>query len=104
MPNTGSDSKPGKKITRKTLFEIKMEIGKDDFGKPIRKSFYSSKSKKEAREKGVKYREDMAIQNVLGEVHREESPKFSDLSLKWLHVYKRGNVKDNTYYGLTKIL
>ena len=99
MPDPGSSAKAGKKNTRKTQFEIKMEVDKDEYGKPIRKSFYSSKSKKAAREKGEKYRENLAIQKVLGGVHYEESPKFSEVSIRWLHIYKRGNVKDNTYYG-----
>lgn len=86
----------------KRPYEYKATVGKDDFGINIRKSFYSSKSRKAAKEKALKYIEDQAIKRALGETADAlETPKrkFSTIALQWLNVYKKGHVKNNTYYG-----
>lgn len=37
------------------LYEVKITIGKDVFDRPIRKSFYSTKSKEDARQQASDY-------------------------------------------------
>lgn len=92
-------SKTKSKSTRKRPYEIKVPIGKDEFGKPIRKSFYSTKSEKGAREKGEKYRERMAVQKALGSPVPGSKVNFSTIAKDYLEVYKKGHVKNNTFGG-----
>lgn len=87
----------------KKLFEAKMKIGTDEFGKEIRRSFYSTKSKKAAKEKGMKYIEEMAIRNVTGQPAPDCKIKFKSLAKEYLEIYKKVQVKGNTYVGTYRI-
>lgn len=81
------------------LYEVKITVGRTFDGKPLRKSFYSSISKADARAKAQSYQitEEAAKQSGLGMVLQEMT--FESWARKWLTVYKKGQVKDNTYDG-----
>lgn len=81
------------------LYEVKVTLGKTFDGKPVRKSFYSSVSKADARAKAQEYEitEAVAQQTGLGLVL--ENPTFKDWAEKWLKYCKKGQVKANTYDG-----
>ena len=84
---------------RAGLYEYKATVGHDELEKPIRKSFYSKKSLKEAKEKALKYIEEQAVKKATGESVKDSKVKFRTIALEWLEVYKKGHVKDNTYRG-----
>lgn len=89
--------------SKKRPFEIKLKVGEDEFGKEIRRSFYSTKSRKAAKEKGIKYIEEMAIRNAAGQPTQSHKIKFKTLAKEYLDVYKKGHVKGNTYVGTYQI-
>lgn len=84
-------------------FEIKLKVGEDEFGKAIRRSFYSTKSKKDAKEKGLRYIEETAVQNAIGPTAPKRNMKFKTLVVEYLEVYKKGHVKANTFFGTYSI-
>lgn len=88
---------------RTGLYEYKVTVGHDELGKPIRKSFYSKKSLKAAKEKALKYIEEQAVKKATGESVTESKIKFCAIARKWLREYKKGHVKDNTYQGTYEI-
>lgn len=79
------------------LYEVKVTIGKDFTGKLIRKSFYSSISKADARAKAEEYKINKAISEVTGNVNITSARTFENWANKWLETYKKGVVKDHTY-------
>lgn len=90
---------PRQKSTRREngQYEYKATIGKTVQGKPIRKSFYSSKSVADAKAKAKKYIEDAAIARV-GVIQTDHAPaRFDVWARKWLRVYKQPFVSQNTY-------
>lgn len=91
------------KNSRNGLFEYKATVGKDEWDRTVRKSFYSRKSKKAAKEKALKYIEDHAAEKVLGEDNSHRKVRFCNAARKWLEVYKKGHVKDNTYHGTYEV-
>jgi integrase len=84
-------------------FEYKAVVGEDKFGLEIRKSFYSRKSYRDAAEKARKYIEEQAVQRVIGGPFPKQAVSFRVLAHRWLTVYKKGHVKDNTYTGTYEI-
>lgn len=87
------DSKPRKKPAKKKTVEVKITIGHDLDGKPIRKSFYGS-TKREANSKAQEY----LIAKQQKQLVERDIPlaQWADL---WLKTYIKGKVKDNTYYN-----
>lgn len=81
-----------KREANQGLVEVKMPIGVDEYGKPIRMSFYGQ-SKKKARQKGDQYKLDLALKG--GEIEKEV--KFETWARKWLEVYKENDVRNVTY-------
>lgn len=81
------------------LYEVKITVGKDPYGKPIRKSFYSSISKSDAKAKADEYKIEQQLAARENRVFIDKDITFEEWALKWLNVYKKGKVKDNTYYG-----
>ncbi|MDD6985672.1 MAG: site-specific integrase [Butyricicoccus porcorum] len=78
-------------------FEIKVTIGRDRNGKPIRKSFYSAKSVADAKRRAEEYKQSMAKEKSnLGDSVRK-SALFSEWAETWLEVYKQPFVSDATY-------
>lgn len=58
------------------LFEIKKTIGKDMYGKPIRKSFYSSISKKDAEKQAEEYIINQQVADITGDIFIKKSLTF----------------------------
>ena len=79
------------------LYEVKITIGKTMNGSPIRKSFYSSVSKEDAREKANQYKTEMAVANATNTAFVTKDVTFGQWAQKWLEVYKKPNVSENTY-------
>ncbi|MBP5378336.1 MAG: site-specific integrase [Ruminococcus sp.] len=79
------------------LYEVKVTIGKDFTGKLIRKSFYSSISKADARAKAEEYKITKAVSEATGTVNVTSARTFESWANKWLETYKKGVVKDHTY-------
>lgn len=79
------------------LFEIKKTIGKDMYGKPIRKSFYSSISKNDAKKQAEEYIINQQVADITGDMFIPKSLSFGEWALKWLTTYKLDKVKTHTY-------
>lgn len=78
-------------------WELQLIIGRDLNGKLIRKSFYGSGSR-EVKEKRDQWLEKQARNETLS-----KNIGFSEWSLKWLKIYKKGHVKENTYLYTYKV-
>ena len=78
-------------------FEYKGTLGKDIHGKAIRKSFYSNKSKTDAKRKFEAYKEQQAVARKLGISLPSTSQIFRAWAETWLEVYKRPNVDETSY-------
>lgn len=79
------------------LYEVKVTIGKAFDGKLMRKSFYSTVSKADARAKAEQYRISQAVQDITGETPEPRRMTFDTWAHKWLETYKKGTVKEYTY-------
>lgn len=80
------------------LYEVKVTVGHRFDGSLIRKSFYSTVSKADAKAKAEKYKIEQAIYAQTGErISDATSMTFEKWALKWLETYKKGTVKDHTY-------
>ena len=80
------------------IYEVKVTIGHTFDGKAIRKSFYSSISKADARAKAEKQKAEQALYEKTGEYISDPSTTtFDKWAIKWLETYKKGTVKDHTY-------
>lgn len=79
-------------------YEYKATIGKTFDGKTIRKSFYSPISLEDAKRKAEEYKVKRAVVDTVGVTEETTSDiSFSDWANKWLTVYKKPYVTDNTY-------
>lgn len=79
------------------MYEVKITIGHDFDGKLIRKSFYSSISKADARAKAEEYKINQAVYEKTGELPDPSVMTFETWARKWLDTYKKGVVKEHTY-------
>lgn len=79
------------------LYEVKITIGKRFDGTLIRKSFYSTISKADAKAKAEQYKINQAVAEQTGEMVEPKAMTFEKWANKWLETYKRGVVKDHTY-------
>lgn len=80
------------------IYEVKVTIGHTFDGKAIRKSFYSSISKADARAKAEKQKAEQALYEKTGEYISDPSTTtFDKWAVKWLETYKKGTIKDHTY-------
>ena len=68
------------------LYEVKVTVDHDFDGKPIRKSFYSSKSEKDARRKAEDYKVQLLIKKQTGQVIADNSFKSIVESLYSLNM------------------
>ena len=83
-----------------TRYEYKISLGKHPItGELIRKSFYSTKSKADAKRKAEAYRLKYELELCVTGNGVIKSEKFSDWALKSLEIYKKPYVKANTYSG-----
>ena len=85
------------------LYEIKKTIGKDMYGRPIRKSFYSSTSKNDARKQAEEYIICQQVADITGESFIKRTITFGEWANQWLTTYKLGKVKNHTYHYTYRI-
>lgn len=83
----------------KKRFEYKLTLGKSVNGTLIRKSFYSTRSKTDARKKAERYQAQYEIEHCVGEGSCIRAMKFSAWAVTCLEMYKKPYVKGNTYSG-----
>ena len=79
------------------MYEVKVTVGKNFKGDPIRKSFYSAISKADAKAKAEQYKINQAVHNATGEAPEAPVTAFSTWANKWLETYKKGTIKEHTY-------
>jgi integrase len=92
-------ARPKKQIRKKRTdgtFEAKVTIGYDVDGRAIRKSFYSSKSFEDAKEKGRRYIFEQELRIERGEAMPTHVLTFEKQALTVLELKKR-KVKENTF-------
>lgn len=95
IPNMGRPKKE-KPNRRNGCYEVKITVGKNIDGTLIRKSFYSKKSKEDARLKGEQYKVEQAVKAVTGEPGISDNMCFDTWAKKVLESLK-GTVKDSSY-------
>lgn len=78
-------------------YEVKITLGKDVEGKPIRKSFYSEVSLADARKQAEAYKVAFEIERQTGEAVLPKQTAFKEWAEKWLTTYKKEAVSQNTY-------
>lgn len=85
--------------SRKRRYEYKITLGKDINGELIRRSFYSTKSKSDAKKKAEDFKLKYEMEMCLCGESTIRAVKFSDWAHSCLTMYKKPYVKANTYYG-----
>lgn len=85
--------------SKKRRYEYKLTLGKDLNGKLIRKSFYSTKSRSDAKKKAEDFKLKYEMEMCLCGESTIRAVKFSDWAHSCLTMYKKPYVKANTYYG-----
>ena len=83
----------------KKRYEYKLNLGKGLDGSLLRKSFYSTKSKSDAKKKAEAYRVQYEMELFVTGNSPTKSVKFSAWALSCLELYKKPYVKANTYSG-----
>lgn len=78
-------------------YEYKATIGKNFDGKAIRKSFYSPKSLADAKQKAQEYIIEQQTAARTGEAFIPKQYTFGQWAEKWLEVYKKPTVTENTF-------
>lgn len=78
-------------------YEIKVTVGKDPQGRPIRKSFYSTISKADAKAKAEAYKVAQTVKEITGESPEPSAETFRVWAMRWLETYKKGSVSQHTY-------
>ena len=86
-------------MAKKKYYEHKITLGKTITGETIRKSFYSAKSKSDAKRKAEKYRATHELELLCGGNEPVRHTLFSAWALECLELYKKPYVKPNTYSG-----
>ena len=79
------------------LYEVKITVGKTLDGKLIRKSFYSSISKADAKRQAEEWNVQKQVSEQTGEAFVTKNSTFADWARKWLITYKKPNVDEGTY-------
>ena len=85
--------------TTKHRYECKITLGKKIDGTLLRKSFYSTKSKADAKRKGEKFKANYELELLCGGEEIHTKVLFEDWAIKCLERYKKPFVKANTYSG-----
>ena len=84
---------------KKKRYEHKITLGKDINGELIRKSFYSTKSKTNAKRKAEEFRRQYELALLCGGEPIRPHKRFKDWAIQCLELYKKPYVKANTYCG-----
>lgn len=86
------------------LYEVKITVGKALDGSLIRKSFYSSISKADARRQADEWKAAQAVAEQLGEAPAPRAElTFEKWADKWVKTYVLGKVKDNSFSSTYEI-
>ena len=72
----------------KKRYEYKIALGKKIDGTSIRKSFYSTKSKRDAKRKAEEYAETYKLNLLLGEPEKTKTITFEKWAIRCLELYK----------------
>lgn len=80
-------------------YEYKITLGKDWQGKLIRKSFYSTKSRADAKRKAERYRASYEVSLLCGGEAQRKQVLFKEWAVEALEKFKKPYVKGNTYNG-----
>ncbi len=83
-------------------YEVKITLGRDLTGRLIRKSFYSSISKADAKRQAEAWRINQRVAEQTGNVFVQKDYTFAQWAAKWLETYKHGRVKESTYQNTYK--
>lgn len=79
-------------------FEVKITTGKTFEGKLIRKSFYSEISKADAQRQAEEYKINSRVSEITGRAPEDEhNITFCEWAERYIEIYKRPNVTDDTY-------
>mgnify|MGYP007002623575 CR=1 FL=1 len=70
------------------IYEVKVTVGRDSMGRPIRKSFYSKISKEAAKAKAEQFKVDQAVYDITGETPQSNDIAFSVWAEKVLESLK----------------
>ena len=79
------------------IYEVKITLEKTLDGKYVRKSFYSSISKENAKRQAEQYKVDYLVAKQGGTPMITKNAKFKDWAETWLEVYKKPEVSENSY-------
>ena len=84
----------------KQRYEYKLTLGKHPItGEVIRRSFYSTKSLRDAKKKAEEFKRNYEMEMMVEGTSVIRNEKFSTWALSCLETYKRPYVKPNTYAG-----
>jgi len=83
--------------TKKRRYEHKITLGTDTNGNTVRKSFYSTKSKADARKKAEAFKVQYEMEKCLCGEDKMKATKFAGWAIHCLKIYKKPYVKANTY-------
>ncbi len=78
-------------------YEVKITVSHDRHGNPIRKSFYSTISREDAKRQADAYRVSLQASTLSGIPMVADNITFGEWATQWLHTYKEGSVRDNTF-------
>lgn len=78
------------------MYEVKVTVGRNFDGSPIRKSFYSKVSKEAAKAKAEKYKIEQAVYDATGEPPSSHDMPFDAWAWKVLEALK-GTMKDSSF-------
>ena len=86
-------------ISETKRYEYKITLGRDWQGKLIRKSFYSTKSRADAKRKAERYRASYELSLLCGGEAQRKQVLFKEWAVEALEKFKKPYVKGNTYNG-----
>ena len=94
-------ARPKKEVSNRSdgRFEVKVVLSHTFDGKAIRKSFYSEKSRADARAKADEWLAERRAAALAGLSFSGQATTFCAWAEKWLELFKKGKVRDNTFYG-----
>ena len=79
-------------------YEVKITVGKDMYGKSLRKSFYSEKSRADAERLAEEWKIAHRASEITGiDNTGDRGVTFGRWATEWLEKYKRGSVRENTF-------
>lgn len=85
--------------SNKKRYECKITLAKDWQGNLLRRSFYSTKSKADAKRKAERYRANYELELLCGGEPAKSRILFKNWAVQCLEKYKKPFVKGNTYNG-----